>query len=470
MSPRNSALTILREGVRGHRGWPQAWRKAKPKPAYDLIVVGGGGHGLATAYYLAKNHGRTRVAVIEKGWLGGGNTGRNTTIVRSNYFYPEFVALYDMALRLYERLSRDLNFNVMLSQRGILTISHTPAQLEIAARLANAMQINGVDAELWGPDQIRERLPLMTQSLDSRYLPNGGVWQPRGGTARHDAVAWGFARAADSLGVDIIETCEVTGFIMQNGACVGVETNQGEIRAEAVGVAVAGHSSQLMAKVGVKLPILSYTLQAMVSESVKPCLDIVLLQLGTGVYASQSDKGEIVFGGALDRAPSYGQRGNPPVQEVVVSGLTEMFPAFGQLKLMRQWGGIVDVVPDSSPIIGPSPTDGISSIAAGAQEDSRRSRPAACCSPISWRPARTIRSAVRSTSTASPPGASSTRPRAPASHIDPLPRVAPRRERSAADKRELNPSLHKRFQSVGTPKPATRAGDGRRIKYNKQML
>ncbi len=226
MSPRYSALTILREGLSGHKGWTQAWRKA---------------HGLATAYYLAKNHGRTRVAVIEKGWLGGGNTGRNTTIVRSNYFYPESVALYDLALRLYEGLSRELNFNVMLSQRGILNISHTPAQLEIAARLVNAMQLNGVDAELWGPDEIRRRLPLMTQSLDSRYLPNGGVWQRRGGTARHDAVAWGFARAADRLGVDIVENCEVTGFIMQNGACAGVETTQGEIRAEAVGVAVAGH-------------------------------------------------------------------------------------------------------------------------------------------------------------------------------------------------------------------------------------
>jgi sarcosine oxidase subunit beta len=229
----------------------------------------------------------------------------------------------------------------------------------MAARLTNAMQLNGVDAELWGPEQVRERLPLMTRSLDSRYLPNGGVWQKRGGIARHDAVAWGYARAADRLGVDIVENCEATGFIMQNGACVGVETVLGEIRAEAVGVAVAGHSSQLMAKAGVKLPIHSYTLQAMVSEPVKPCLDIVVLHLGTGVYASQSDKGEIVFGGGLDRIPSYGQRGSPPMQELVLAGLLEMFPAFGQLKLMRQWGGIVDVVPDSSPIIGPAPVQGI---------------------------------------------------------------------------------------------------------------
>ena len=216
------------------------------------------------------------------------------------------------------------------------------------------MQLNGIDAELWGPNEIRERLPLMTQSLNSRYLPNGGVWQRRGGTARHDAVAWGYARAADRLGVDIVENCEATGFVMENGACAGVETTRGEIRAEAVGVAVAGHSSQLMAKAGVKLPIHSYTLQAMVSEPVKPCLDIVLLHLGTGVYASQSDKGELVFGGGLDRIPSYGQRGVPPMQEIVISGLLDMFPAFGQLKLMRQWGGIVDVVAGFSPIIGPA--------------------------------------------------------------------------------------------------------------------
>ncbi len=359
MTSRYSALTILREGLSGHKGWPQAWRKAKPQPAYDTLIVGGGGHGLATAYYLAKTHGRRRVAVIEKGWIGGGNTGRNTTVVRSNYFYPESVALYDLALRLYEGLSRELNFNVMLSQRGILNVAHTPAQMEIAARLVNAMQLNGVDAELWGPDQVRKRLPLMTQSLKARYLPNGGVWHPRGGTARHDAVAWGYARAADRLGVDIIENCEVTGFVMQNGVSVGVETTQGEIRAEAVGVAVAGHSSDLMAKAGVELPIHSYALQAMVSEPVKPCLDIVLLHIGTGTYVSQSDKGELVFGGGLDRVPSYGQRGNPPTQEIVVAGLTEMFPAFGQLKLMRQWAGIVDVVPDSSPIIGPAPIPGI---------------------------------------------------------------------------------------------------------------
>jgi len=359
MTSRYSALALLKEGLVGHKGWQPAWRKARPKPAYEFIIVGGGGHGLATAYYLAKTHRKTRVCVVEKGWIGGGNTGRNTTIVRSNYFYPESTAVYDLALRLYEGLSRDLNYNVMLSQRGILLMSHTQAQLEIAARLCNQMNINGVEAEFWGPEQIRAKLPLVTQSLSARYLPNGGVWQARGGVARHDAVAWSYARAADRLGVDIVENCEVTGFLMQNGACVGVETSLGEVRSDAVGVAVAGHSSQLMAKVGVQLPIHSYALQAMVTEPVKPCLDIVASVIGTGVYASQSDKGEIVFGGGLDRVPSYGQRGNPPMLEAVVSGLVELFPAFGQLKMLRQWGGIVDVVPDSSPIIGPSPTRGV---------------------------------------------------------------------------------------------------------------
>ena len=387
----------------GHKGWPQAWRKAKPKPAYDFVIVGGGGHGLATAYYLVKTHKHRHVCVIEKGWLGGGNTGRNTTIVRSNYFYAESVALYDLALRLYEGLSRELNFNVMLSQRGILNLAHTRAQLEMAARLTNAMQLNGVDAELWGPDEARERPPLTTQSLDSRYLPNGGVWQKRGGIARHDAIAWGYARAADRLGVDIVENCEATGLIMQNGACIGVETTLGEIRSQALGVAVAGHSSQLMAKARVKLPIHSYTLQAMVSEPVKPCLDIVVLHLGTGVYASQSDKGEIVFGDGLDRIPSYGQRGSPPMQELVLAGL------LGRDRRRRSR--------TRRPSSALRRRRASFSIAAGEPGASRRSPPAARCSRICSRPAPTTKSAAPSIFPASAPGASSTRLRARASSI-----------------------------------------------------
>ena len=359
LTRRYSALALIKEGVRHHTGWRPAWNSPEPKPAYDVIVIGGGGHGLATAYYLAKTHKRTRVCLIEKGWLGGGNTGRNTTTIRSNYFYPESVALYDFSLRLYEGLSRDLNYNIMLSQRGVATVAHSDAEMEISARIVNAMQINGADAELMTRDQILARAPLLNVSDQARYPVFGGVWQGRAGVARHDAVAWGYARAAAALGVDIIQGCDVTGFLTEGGACIGVATTRGEIRAGRVGLAVAGHSSVMAAKAGFALPLHIYTLQAMVSEPVKPCLDTVILYPGTGTYVSQSDKGELVIGGGIDRVPSYAQRGNPPVQEMVISGLLEMFPAFGQLKMLRQWGGIVDVTPDSSPLIGPSPLPGL---------------------------------------------------------------------------------------------------------------
>ncbi|MCB2103674.1 MAG: FAD-dependent oxidoreductase, partial [Rhodobacteraceae bacterium] len=282
------------------------------------MIIGGGGHGLATAYYLAKNHGIRRVAVLEKGWIGGGNTGRNTTAVRSNYFYPESVALYDLALRLYEGLSRELNFNVMLSQRGMLIAAHTPAQMEICARIANAMMLNGVDGELMGPKEAIARLPLLNQTADARYLCLGGIWQGRAGIARHDAVAWGYARAASALGVDIIENCAVTDLRIENGSVKGVATSLGEIRTERLAVAAAGATPGLVAGAGVHLPIHTYALQAFVSEPVKPCLDTVLLYLGTGTYVSQSDKGELVFGGGLDRVPTHGQKGNLPAQEKVV--------------------------------------------------------------------------------------------------------------------------------------------------------
>ena len=354
-----SAFGLLREGLRGHSGWHAAWGSPEPKPSYDAVIIGGGGHGLATAYYLAKVHGIRRVAVVEKGWIGGGNTGRNTTAIRSNYFYPESVALYDFALRLYEGLSKDLNYNIMLSQRGVATVAHSELEMEVAARLVNAMQINGADAQLMTRDEILAKAPLLNVSDQARYPIFGGVWQGRAGVARHDAVAWGYARAADRLGVDIVQGCEVTGFLTADGRCVGVETTKGAIRAERVGLAVAGHSSVMAAKAGFELPIRSFTLQAMVSEPVKPCLDTVLLYPGTGTYVSQSDKGEMVIGGGIDRVPSYAQRGNPPVQEQVISGLLEMFPSFGQLKMLRQWGGIVDVTPDSSPLIGPSPLPGL---------------------------------------------------------------------------------------------------------------
>lgn len=356
---RYSALTLALEGAQNQRGWTQAWRKASPAKEYDAIIVGGGGHGLATAYYLAKNHGMTRVALLEKGWIGGGNTGRNTTIIRSNYFYPESVALYDLALRLYEGLSQELNYNIMLSQRGMLIAAHTPMQMEVCARIANAMQLNGVDGALMTRDEALERVPLINQSENARYRCQGGIWQGRGGVARHDAVAWGYARAASALGVDIIENCTVREVLIENGACVGVETDDGVIRAGHVGLTAAGATPGLAAKAGVVMPIHTYALQAFVSEPVKPCLDTVLLYLGTGTYVSQSDKGEMVFGGGLDRVPTHGQRGNLPMQETVTSGLLEMFPTFAQLKLLRQWAGVVDVVPDSSPVIGPTDVAGL---------------------------------------------------------------------------------------------------------------
>jgi sarcosine oxidase, subunit beta len=356
MSKRYSALALAIEGLRGHSGWRPAWRNPAPRAAYDAIIIGGGGHGLATAYYLAKLHGVHRVAVLEKGWLGGGNTGRNTTVVRSNYFYPESVALYDLALRLYEGLSRDLNYNIMLSQRGMVSVAHSLAEMETCARVVNAMQVNGVDAELFGPRDVRRVAPAMNFSANARYPVLGGFWQGRAGVARHDAVAWGYARAADALGVDIIQNCAVEDFLIEGGACRGVITAGGVIRAERVGLAAASHSAVLAQKIGFELPIHPYTLQAMVSEPVKPLLDTVVLSMGTGTYVSQSDKGELVFGGGLDRVTSFAQRGNPPAHETVIAGLLESFPAFGQLKLMRQWGGAVDVAPDSSPLIGPAPT------------------------------------------------------------------------------------------------------------------
>jgi sarcosine oxidase subunit beta len=356
---RYSAFRLFKEGMRGQKGWTPAWRMPKPKPSYQAIIIGGGGHGLATAYYLAKEHGLTNVAVIEKGWLGGGNTGRNTTAIRSNYFYPESAALYDFSVQLYEGLSKDLNFNVMFSQRGMMVTAHSEHEMEMATRQYNAMRLNGIDAELLSAKDVRERAPLLNFRDDARHPIHGGVNQPRGGTGRHDAVAWGYARGADSHGVDILQNCEVLDIIKEGGRAVGVSTSLGDIRAEMIGATVAGHSSVLADMAGYKLPIHSYALQAFVSEPIKPILDTVVLCPAFATYVSQSDKGGIVFGGGLDRVPSYGQRGNMPVQEVVVGALVEMMPALAKVKLLRHWGGIVDVTPDSSPIIGPSGVDGM---------------------------------------------------------------------------------------------------------------
>ncbi|WP_165191519.1 sarcosine oxidase subunit beta family protein [Caulobacter soli] len=355
-----SAFKVFLEGLGGQQGWSPAWRSPQPKRRYDVIIIGGGGHGLATAYYLAKVHGVRNVAVLERGWLGGGNTGRNTTVIRSNYYYPASARLYDFSLKLYEGLSRELNYNVMFSQRGMVMVAHSRHDLEGAQRWVGAMQLNGVDAEMISADEVKRRLPVLDASPGARYPIWGGFMQKRAGTARHDAVAWGYARAADALGVDIIQNCEVRGFLKnQTGRVTGVETNLGVIETDKVGMAVAGHSSVMAQLAGFELPITSYALQAFVSEPLKPVIDTVMLSLATGLYISQSDKGGLVFGGALDHYASYAQRGNSPTIRQVAGALADQMPSLGRVRLARHWAGIVDVVQDSSPILGETPTPGV---------------------------------------------------------------------------------------------------------------
>ena len=354
-----SVFSLIGNALRGNRGWKPAWRAADPKPDYDVIIVGGGGHGLATAYYLAKEHGITNVAVLERGYVGGGNVGRNTTIVRSNYMLPGNSHFYEWSVKLWEDLSRDLNYNVMFSQRGVLNLAHSPAQMDAFARRGNAMRLAGIDADLLDTKQVAEFVPGLDCSPQTRFPITGGLLQRRGGTARHDAVAWGFARGADRRGVDIIENCAVTGFLRDgDGAVTGVETTRGDIRAGKVGVAVAGSTSEVMRLAGIdRLPIESHVLQAFVSEPLKPVLDTVVTFGAGHLYVSQSDKGGLVFGGDIDGYNSYAQRGNLPVVEDVASLLLTMFPNYGCLKLLRSWGGIMDMSMDGSPIItrGPLP-------------------------------------------------------------------------------------------------------------------
>ena len=356
---RFSGLSLIRRGLTGQRGWQPQWRQAEPKAAYDAIIVGGGGHGLGAAFYLAKEHGLTRVAVLEKGWIGGGNTGRNTTIIRSNYLFDESAALYDHSVQLWESLSQVLNYNVMFSQRGVMMLAHTVHDVQVSQRHVHANRANGVDNEWLTPEEARARCPLLKID-DIRYPVLGAAFQRRGGTARHDAVAWGFARAADALGVDIIENCEV--LVIERdagGAACAVNTTRGVIRAPKIGVSAAGHSSVIMRMAGVDLPIESYPLQALVSEPVKSIFPCVVMSNTIHAYISQSDKGEMVIGAGTDAYTSYTQRGGLHISRHALEAICELFPTLRRLRMLRCWGGIVDVTPDRSPIIAKTPVPGL---------------------------------------------------------------------------------------------------------------
>ena len=355
---RYSGLSVLKEGLFGNKGWKPAWREPEPKAEYDVIIIGGGGHGLATAYYLAKNHGITNVAVLEKGYLGSGNVGRNTTIVRANYFLSGNSEFYSHSLKLWEGLELDLNYNVMHSQRGILNLFHSDGQRDAAARRGNAMVNQGDDAELLDREAVRRMVPYLDFE-QTRFPIYGGLLHRRGGTARHDAVAWGFARGADMRGVDLIQSCEVTGIDIQDGRVRGVQTTRGPIRAKKVGIVAAGRSGQVAAMAGMRLPIESHVLQAFVTEGLKPVIDHVVTYGMGHFYISQSDKGGLVFGGDLDFYASYAARGNLPMLEHVMEAGMTLMPMIGKAKILRSWGGIVDMTPDGSPIIDRTDVGGL---------------------------------------------------------------------------------------------------------------
>jgi len=376
-----SAFELFKQGLNGQAGWKPQWRSPEPKAAYDAVIIGGGGHGLGAAYYLAKQHGMRNIAVLEKGWLGGGNTGRNTTIIRSNYLFDESAGLYDHSVKLWEGLSQELNYNVMFSQRGVMMLAHTVHDVQVFKRHVHANRANGVDNEWLSPEEAKAYCPPLNISDNMRYPVLGAALQRRGGTARHDAVAWGYARAADDLGVDIIENCEVTG-IRRNaaGAVEAVETTKGLIRTPKIGVSAAGHTSVVLGMAGVRLPLESYPLQALVSEPIKPVFPCVVMSNTIHAYISQSDKGELVIGAGTDIYTSYTQRGGLHISQHTLEAICELFPAFRRMRMLRNWGGIVDVTPDRSPIVAKTPVPRSMSIAAG-ERAALRPRPAR---PIPW--------------------------------------------------------------------------------------
>ncbi|WP_419913221.1 sarcosine oxidase subunit beta family protein [Hoeflea sp.] len=355
---RYSGLKVLWEGLTGNRGWQPVWRDPEPKESYDIVIVGGGGHGLSTAYYLAKEFGLSNIAVLEKGWLGSGNIGRNTTIIRSNYLLPGNEPFYEFSMKLWEDLEQDLNYNAMVSQRGIINLYHSDSQRDAYARRGNAMIMAGADAVLLDRAGLEKHCPFLDFD-NARFPVQGGLWQPRAGTARHDAVAWGYARGADMRGVDLIQNCEVTGFLIEDGVCTGVETSRGEILAKKTAVCVAGSSGRVMEKAGMRLPIESHVLQAFVSEGLKPIVPGVITFGAGHFYISQSDKGGLVFGGDIDGYNTYAQRGNLPVVEDVCEGGMAIMPMIGRARLLRMWGGVMDMSMDGSPFIDRTHIDGL---------------------------------------------------------------------------------------------------------------
>ena len=358
-SKKYSVFSLIKNALSYHENWQPAWRNPEIQKEYDAIIIGGGGHGLTTAYYLAKNHGIKNIAVVEKGWIGGGNTGRNTTIIRSNYLWDQSAAIYDHALKLWEGMSQELNYNVMFSQRGVMNVAHNLHDVRELKRRWNANRLNGIDCEWLTTEEVKKFCPIINTSQDIRYPVLGATLQRRAGTARHDAVAWGYARGADAMGVDIIQNCEVTGININNGNVTGIETTRGTINSKKIGVVAAGHSSIIANMAGIKLPLESRPLQALISEPIKPVIDTVVMSNTIHAYVSQSDKGELVIGAGTDGYNSYSQRGGFNIVEDTIMAIVELFPLFSRMKMLRHWGGIVDICPDASPIISKTHINGL---------------------------------------------------------------------------------------------------------------